>query len=139
MKVRTRKGQAIVECAIVLLMTIALLIGAMDFGQVMYFHQSLASRAQIGAHWASVNTYDAASIANMVVYGTPSPGDSDNALVSGLSTAMVSSAVSDANTKNAMVQVQIQNFPYRFYSPWIASAYTAQPIIVRLTHEPSLP
>ena len=136
---RGQRGQAMVECAIILVMTLAVLIGAMDFGQVMYYHQSLAARAQLGAHWAAVNPYNAASVANMVVYGNPAPTAGNQALISGLTTAMVSSSVSGVNTNNAMVQVQIQNFPYRFYSPWIAHAYTARPITVRLTHEPSLP
>ena len=128
-----------VECAMVLVMTLALLIGAMDFGQIMYFHQSLAARAQIAAHWAAVNPYNATSIANVLVYGTASPTAGNHALISGMTTSMVSSSLSGANTQNATVRVQIQNFPYRFFSPWIAGAYTARPIVVSLTHEPSLP
>jgi hypothetical protein len=128
-----------VECSLIMTATMALLIGAVDFGQVLYFHQGLASRLQAGAHWAAVHSYDATKIANVVVYGSETAGQNTQSLMSGLTTAMISSSVSNANTTSAMVEVRIQNFPYRFFSPWIAGAYTARPLKVRVTHEASLP
>ena len=135
----SQRGSTMVECSLILTATLALLIGAVDFGQVLYFHQGLVSRLQAGAHWAAVNSYDAAKIANVVVYGRETPGQDSYSLISGLTTAMVSSSLSNANTTRAMVEVGIENFPYRFFSPWIAGAYTTRPLKIRVTHEASLP
>jgi Flp pilus assembly protein TadG len=134
-----RRGQALVECSLIMILLLGLLIGTVDFGQVMYFHQGLAMRARIGAQWAAVNTFDSAKIANMVVYGVDTPTNSNRPLISGLSTANVAASLSNANTTNSLVEVRIQNYQFRFFSPWIASAHTSRPIVARMSHEPTLP
>jgi hypothetical protein len=132
------RGHAMLEAALVLTATIAMLIGAMDFGQVMFFHQSLAERTQAAAHWAAANPYNAAQIANVAVYNDPAT-NSGVPIVSGLTTAMVQSSLTNAGTQDAMVEVRIRNYPYRFFSPWIAGAYVASPLVVKMPHEASLP
>jgi hypothetical protein len=138
-KKQSERGHALMESALVLVTTLTMLIGAMDFGQVMFFHQGLAERAQAAAHWAAANPYNATQIANVAVYNKASVAVGDRAILSGLTTGMVTSSLAGAGTKDAMVEVRIQNYPYRFFSPWIAGAYTASPIVVKLTHEASLP
>ena len=134
---RKQRGHTLMECSLVLLGSIALLLGAADFGQVMFFHQGLAARAQIAAQYAAVNEFNATQIKNVAVYGVPTAAS--NAVISGLTTSMVVPSLTGANTADAMVEVRIENFPFRFFSPWIAGLYTARPIVVRSPHEPSLP
>src|SRR2546430_11479076 len=87
-----RRGQAVIESSLILLIFIPVLIGILDFGQFLYFHQSLSERARAGARYAAVHTFDATKIANYTLYNddtgsangaTPllpnvnGPGDSD--------------------------------------------------------------
>src|SRR5947207_15185822 len=87
-----RRGQAVIESSLILLIFIPVLIGILDFGQFLYFHQSLSERARAGARYAAVHTFDATKIAKYTLYNddtgssngaTPllpnvnSPGDSD--------------------------------------------------------------
>ena len=135
----SRRGQAMVECALILVTFLALLIGTVDFGQVMYFHQGLAMRARIGAQWAAVNAFDATKITNMVVYGVATPTSANSPVISGLSASNVTATLSNANTTNSIVEVRIENYQFRFFSPWIASAHTNRPIVARMPHEATLP
>src|SRR5258705_9634334 len=63
-----RRGQALVESALILISFLAILIGALDFGQVLFFHQSLVERVRSGVRWAAVHAYDETSIKNVIRY-----------------------------------------------------------------------
>src|SRR6266481_4341040 len=67
-----RSGQAIVESSLVLLVFLQVLIGIMDFGQFLYFHQSLSERTRAGARYAAVRgngtAIDSTAIANFTLY-----------------------------------------------------------------------
>ena len=63
-----RRGQAVIESSLILLIFIPVLIGILDFGQFLYFHQSLSERARAGARYAAVHTFDATKIANYTLY-----------------------------------------------------------------------
>ena len=127
------------ESALILMVLIALLIGSIDIGKVMFFHQGLVERARSGIQWAAVNPFNSTQVKNVVVYGTPSPAGNAQPVFYNLSTSLVSAELKDSNTSKARVEVRITNYPYEFLSPWIAGSYTARPIIATITHEPSLP
>src|SRR4051812_26496320 len=72
-KRNNRSGQAVVEASLTLLVFLAILIGIMDFGQFLYYHQSLSERARAGARYAAVHGTDAThinstQIANFTLY-----------------------------------------------------------------------
>lgn len=136
---KLQRGQAMVESALVLLVFSALLIGSLDIGQVMFFHNSLVERARHGARWASTKPFNEDQIKNVVVYGSPTPAPSASPVLYNLTLPRVSATLLEPNTVNARVTVTISNYPFNFFSPWIAGAYTANPIAITMTHEPSLP
>ena len=72
-----RRGEVLLESALVLLALLITLIGALDFGQLLFFHQSFRERVRAGVRYAVVHTYDPAQIRNMVVYNstTAPPGE----------------------------------------------------------------
>ncbi|MSV36073.1 MAG: hypothetical protein EXQ47_10840, partial [Bryobacterales bacterium] len=84
-----QRGSNLVEAALILLTFLLLLIGIVDFGQVLYFHQVLVERARTGARYGAVNPTNTTGIQNMVVYNTPTTSGSPSAVVGGLTTAMV--------------------------------------------------
>lgn len=62
MRMKSRKaqsGQAMLESALVLVMFLVVLIGIVDMGQFLYFHQSLTERARAAARYGAVGTDDA--------------------------------------------------------------------------------
>ena len=68
MRRRKQRGQAIVEGALTLLTFAALLIGILDFGQVIYFHQTLTERARAAARYGAVNPTATSAIQNVAVF-----------------------------------------------------------------------
>jgi len=131
-----QRGQAMVESALVLLIFLSMFIGIVDFGQFLYFHQSLSERARAGARYAAVHgsntTINATQIENVALYNDPAgaangatpllpyvntPGASP---VAGKAT--ITAVLSNAQTDDARVMVTISNFPYRFFSPFMSKS-----------------
>src|SRR5579872_6979557 len=85
-----QRGQAMVESALVLIVTMGLILGTCDFGQFLYLHQSLTERARAAARYGAVNSYTwpGTDIQNMAVYNTTSPAQNASSLVPGLTTGM---------------------------------------------------
>src|SRR5258707_5047703 len=71
MKRSDRKGQALVEGALILLLFLAFFVGTIDFGQYLYFHQSLTERARAAARYGAVNPSDRTGIQNVAIYNDP--------------------------------------------------------------------
>ena len=115
-----RSGQAFVESGLIMLIFIPVLIGIMDFGQFLYFHQSLTERARAAARYGAVHTFDSTAITNVAIYNDAS-GSSNGAtpLLPYLNTTSgadgcVTAALTDATTEDARVRVTITNYPYNF-------------------------
>ena len=87
---RRQKGQSLVEGALVMLVFFALLLGVVDFGQVIFSHQSLVERVRSSVRWGTLHPEAGVeAVRNMVLYGTPEQGtqtflalSADNVLVS---------------------------------------------------------
>jgi len=129
-----RRGQSLVEAALVLVVALVTIVGALDFGQVMFIHQSLVERVRAGARYAALNSGNLDAARNLVVYGSPRAPEQDGdsqppAGFLGLSTSMVSVTRQGANTSDDRVVVRIEGYPFRFFSPFIGGVYTAKPIV----------
>jgi hypothetical protein len=66
-----------------------MLVGIVDFGQFLFFHQVLTDRARAGARYAAVNPYNATSIQNVVVYNSPTAPNGNPTGLFGLTTSNV--------------------------------------------------
>ena len=127
-----KRGQAIVEGALVTLVLAAVLIGVFDLGLVLFIHQNFATRVRSAVRYAVVNTYDETAIKNMVLYGRPTAGGTG---MFGLTAAMVSVAQTGVGTNDERIVVTISGYPYRFFSPWIGGAFNGRSIIASLPLE----
>jgi hypothetical protein len=74
----TRRGQSLVESALVLAAFMGLLLGMATAGESLFVKQTLADRARLAARWGSLHRYDAAAIQRVVLYGTAEPGPADS-------------------------------------------------------------
>jgi Flp pilus assembly protein TadG len=138
-----RKGQVLVESALVLLVFLALIIGTLDFGQYLYFHQTLTERARAAARYGSVNWTDRTGIQNVAVYNDPS-GTSNGAaaLMPSLTTSMISvclpgdaSCANPANTTESVITVTISGYRMITFNLFMPQAFANQPITVSLPSE----
>ena len=111
-----QKGQSLVEGTLVMLVFFALLLGVVDFGQVIFSHQSLVERVRSSVRWGTLHP-DAGleAVRNMVLYGAPEQGTQaflsltpDNVRVSYVAPD------NDAET----LHVEIVNFEAPLFAPW---------------------
>jgi hypothetical protein len=117
-----RRGSTLVESSIVLLLFLTILIGVLDFGQVLFFHHFLMDRVRVGARYAAVTNPDAAAVRNYVAYNTAAPAPGAVPLF-GLDPAMVQVTRQDAGTAADRIQVKISTYNVRFLSPWLAGTF----------------
>ncbi len=69
-----RRGQSLVESALVLAAFLGLVLGIVDVGQLLFERQTLAERVHQAARWGAMHPYDTRAIRNVVLYGTAQPG-----------------------------------------------------------------
>lgn len=131
---RRSRGSALLEGALVVSIVIFTLIGIVDVGQVLVIHQGLAERTRAGARYGVVRAYDEAAIRNVVLYNTPNPPSGSQPLLN-LSPANVIVTPLNPGTPETRIEVRIQNYRFRFFTPLIKGEYLARPIICSMPVE----
>ena len=126
-----RRGATMVEAAMTLSLLLFVLIGIVDIGTVLFTYQGLVQRAQAGARYAVVNTYNAEKIRNVVASGSPDGGGS----ILGLHPEMVEVLVEDIDNQTTRIVVAIGNYPIRLFTPFVAGSFTLPPIRSVMTTE----
>jgi Flp pilus assembly protein TadG len=126
LKRRGEHGQAFVECALILLVFLASLIGALDFGQLLFTHQLMVERVRAGVRWGIVNAWDGTGdqIANVVLYNSPTAGSSATLGMTRSNVSVVHTAGTVADPNDERITVSIVGYQFNFFSPWIAHNYT---------------
>ena len=128
---RNRAGQAALETVLVVVFFLAAIIGTVDFGQLLFTHQSLVERVRGAVRYGVVRPFDEPAIRNMVLYGqaeTPAGGSTSSFL--GLAPANVRVARNDTGTDDERITVSIVDYHYQFFSPWIAGSFTNNDAVV---------
>ena len=117
---KNQRGQSLIESALVMLVFLPLLMGIMDVGQFLYFHQALSERARTAARWGAVHPFDSIKIANVAIYNDPAgPSHGASAVLPYLNTrpgtdGYVSATLSDAGADDARLTVTIASYPNSF-------------------------
>ena len=132
------------ESALVLLIFLVVLIGVVDMGQFLYFHQSLTERARVAARYGAVHAYSSPGldIQNVAIYNDPGgAGAGASAVLPYLNTAagtngyVSATLVGAAGTDDARIIVTINNYPYNFLSPYMSKATWLRTIIAAEPYE----
>lgn len=128
---QTTRGSVMVELSLIAVMVFLILIGIMDFGQLLYCQQALVERARSAARWGAVtNPSDTLAIKNMVLYSAPMAPADGQAPSFGLTPAMVNVTTPDSGTDNYRLVVRISGYSFRILSPFFAGRHTGAPISV---------
>ena len=127
---KRRKGQALIETSLVIIALLVTIVGIMDFGQFLFFYQSLSDRARAGARYAIANTCcsssDITAIRNIVAYNTATApaGDPAPTGLFGLLPSYVTVTPTPGGGTPSLVEVKIDGFPISFLSPFMTKAVT---------------
>lgn len=124
-----RRGNTLVESALTILPFMAIMIGVVDLGQVILFHQSLVDRVRAGLRYGVTHEFDEAAIRNVVRFHSPVPAAGATPFF-GLSESHVTINRYDVGTSTERLRVAIVNYPYHFFSPWIAKTFTNNMAVV---------
>ena len=118
-----RRGQVLVETSLILVSFLAIVIGAMDFGQVLFFHQSLVERVRAGLRWGAVREFDETAIKNVIRFNQSTQPDGAAPFL-GLTNSNITVTRVDANATSERIQIGIVGYNYYFFSPFIAKTFT---------------
>ena len=145
---KRQRGQALVESALTMLIFLPVLIGILDFGQFLYFHQSLTERARAGARYGAVHTLgDGSEAVNVAIYNDPAgAGGGATALLPCIVTsctandgsavqATVTATLSNAASDDSRVTVTITNYPFSFLTPFLSKSTWFRTIRASQTYE----
>ena len=135
-----RKGQALIEASLVLILLMSFVMGTLDFGQYLYFHQALAERARAAARYGSVNPGDRSGIRNVAIYNNAIGGASP--ILPNLNASMISVCLpgdrecGDPGTgADSRVTVTISNYPMVMVNLFLPRSFTNRPITASLPSE----
>src|SRR5207237_4870247 len=67
---RKQRGQSMVEAALVLTMFMMVILGLVNFGFIMWMHQTIEHRARAAARYGVINPTDTTGMQNMVLYNS---------------------------------------------------------------------
>ena len=132
---KRRKGQAIVESALTIMVFLTMLLGVLDFGQYLYFQQTLTERARAAARYAVLDPTRVTAIKNIAM--SNSPTSATPALLPSLTASMIAVTTADLGTPEGRVTVTISNFPISFVTPGLAGSVKAP--IVTVTYPSEAP
>jgi len=142
-KRNNRNGQAMVESALVIVVFLTFVIGILDMGQYMYFHESLVERARAAARYGVVNWADRTGIQNVAIYNDPSgTANGGRAILPSLTTEMIAvclpgdvSCADPGNTVDSVVTVTISGYQMVTFNLVMPRSFTNRPITVSLPSE----
>lgn len=115
---KNQRGQSLVEGTLVMLVFFALLLGVIDFGQVIFSHQSLVERVRSAARWGSLHP-DAGPgpVRNYVLYGGPTTQGTSTYLGIPAENVHVDFRAAEQGELPTL-HVEVVNYEAPLFAPW---------------------
>jgi hypothetical protein len=121
---RSSRGQSLIEGTLVMLVFFALLLGVLDFGQVLFAHQSLVERVRSATRWGTVHPWEGPDpIVNLILYNqttTPSPLPTGFLNLTADNIRVTHRTPTPERPDDETLTVEIINFESHFFAPWLA-------------------
>jgi hypothetical protein len=117
-------GGALVESALILVIFISTLLAILDFGQFLFFHQTLTERVRNAAREGALKWQTGCQtdcVKNLVVYDSTTAGTYRSIAVPRLTTASVTVTPPDA-TLNSRLVVTVSNYNFAIFNPWLSTS-----------------
>jgi hypothetical protein len=121
------RGSVLIESSLIMLVAMMVIVATFDFGQFLFFHQTLAEKARVAARYGALNWDKGCAsvcVQNMVLYGQPvAPQNLTNAvIVPGLKANNISVTVPDPAVQgwDTRVIVTIHDYNFKVFTPWLS-------------------
>ncbi|MEI9813768.1 MAG: TadE family protein [Acidobacteriota bacterium] len=115
---KRERGQSLIEGTLVMLVFFALLLGVVDFGQILFSHQSLVERVRAAARWGSFHPESGPDpVRNYVLHGGPAASGSSTFLGIPAENVHVEFRAADEDDP-ALLHVEVVNFEAPLFAPW---------------------
>ena len=124
-----QRGQGAIEGVLVLTVLLAIVIAILDFGQMMFLHQTLGERARAAARHAGLHPTDTDGARNLVLYGNTTAPNGSPAGFWGLTPAQVNIARVNVDSNEESMVVTISGYQFKFFSLWISGSVRGKPIV----------
>lgn len=117
-----------VEGTLILLVFLSVLIGTIDFGQLLFTHQMLVDRVRVGLRWGMIHAWDGTGngVANVILYNHPDPAQKTTSFLNlkraNVEVTQVPGSVSDPN--DLRLKVRIVDYKLTFFTPFISRSFT---------------
>lgn len=130
---RARKGQALVESALILMLLLMSLIAIVDFAQLLFTHQMLVERTRSGLRWGMIHAWDGTGdgIRNMILYNQPTV--KSGGTLAGLTRSNIRVTYkppTSANPNDTHLKVSIVDYKYRFFTPFLAKSFVNNTAVI---------
>lgn len=133
-----RRGSGILEMSLCLLAFAMALFGIVEFGYLMFVHQSIQERVRAALRYGVVNPYDPTAIQNMVLYGRPDEPEGAQPSLD-LSRSMVHVERLSSETVEDRIRITVEGYTHRSITPWLPARLVSKPVVLCLPYEPPLP
>jgi len=128
-----QKGAALLETALVLLTSLAMIIFIMDMGRILLIQQFITERTRATVRSAVVNSWDATATKNYLVYNSTTAPNGGGAGFMGLQTSQVTyQTLGTSGQPDYRLQIKVSNVPAIILTPSIAGSYTLAPIVATM-------
>ena len=111
---RRQRGQSMVEAALVLSLFMMVILGLVNFGYILWMHQTLEHRVRAAARYGVINPTDTTGMQNMVLYNSTTgtgPG------MFGLTASNVSAVHSSSDSFEDRINVTVARYQFFLWFP----------------------
>lgn len=131
-----KRGNALVEAALIVPITLYSLFSILDVGLLLMRQQGFVERLRAACRFAVVEQYDEARIRNVVLYNEPDPVSPSGVGLLGLTPEMISVSLDGVGQEAAeRITIRIENYPLFLFTPGLAGNFTARPLAQSITRE----
>lgn len=130
---RREKGAAMLELALIYSAFFFVVIAILDVGQALFLHQTHTARVRAAARYGAVRDWNSTTktqVQNIVLFGKPT-GTGDAGYMGVQRSNIEVKPVLGAAGDPASLTVELQEFQYHLFTPYIAGTKKGAPI--RLT------
>lgn len=110
-----RRGNVILETALISTVYFAIVLGIFDFGQYLYIHEALVQRARASIRTGAIKGETNDQIRNRVIFNSPTAPSATTGFF-GLKASNVAVTQTGVGTDAAQFRVTITSFPFKMLS-----------------------
>ena len=109
-----KRGQSMVEAALILMLFMMVILGLVNFGFIMWMHQTIEHRARAAARYGVINPTDTTGMQNMVLYNSTTGSGTG---MFGLTASNVSAAEYSSNSFQDRIKVTVSGYQFFLWFP----------------------